>query len=100
MPRDRGRISKVRRQLASLATVIDVWRQEVHNQIVLTPMWANWVEAYLLPLMYWQHQVSCTPGRQRKAQLVKAFGVQRRSRVAVPSRCAMDPKLVWNGSMP
>jgi hypothetical protein len=42
-------LAKVRKQLADLAAVIDVWwqgvRQDVNNQIVLTPMWADWVEA-------------------------------------------------------
>jgi hypothetical protein len=28
------------------------------QQIVWTPMWASCVEAYLLPLGYWQHQIS------------------------------------------
>ena len=55
-------LDKVRKQLAGLAAVIDVWwqtvRQDVHSQITLTPMWATWVEAHLLPLMYWQQQVS------------------------------------------
>gem|GEM_PF-6329286 len=47
--------NKVRKQLAGLGAVIDVWwqtvRQDVHSQIVLTPRWANGVEAHLLPLM-------------------------------------------------
>jgi len=50
-------LGKVRQQLAGLAGVIDLWwqevRQGVQSQMVLTPMWANWVEAHLLPLMYW-----------------------------------------------
>jgi hypothetical protein len=55
-------LDKVRKQLAGLAAVIDVWwqtvRQDVHHQITLTPMWMNWVEGHLVPLMYWQYQVS------------------------------------------
>jgi hypothetical protein len=70
-------LDKVRKQLAGLAAVIDVWwqtvRQDVHRQIVLTPMWANWVEAHLLPLMYWQYHVSRARGRRRKAQLVQVL---------------------------
>src|SRR6266446_318981 len=70
-------LDKVRKQLADLAAVIDVWwqgvRQDAHNQIALTPMWVDWMEAYLLPLMYWQQLVSRTRGRRRKAKLVKAL---------------------------
>jgi hypothetical protein len=70
-------LDKVRKQLAGLAAVIDVWwqtvRQDVHSQITLTPMWTTWMEAHLLPLMYWQQQVSRARGRRRKAKLVQVL---------------------------
>ena len=65
-------LGKVRQQLAGLAGVIDLWwqegRQGVQSQMVLTPMWANWVEAHLLPLMDWEQQGRRTrcPRRQAK----------------------------------
>jgi hypothetical protein len=66
-------LGKVRQQLAGLAGVIDLWwqevRQGVQSQMVLTPMWANWVEAHLLPLMYWEQQVLRTRCPRRKAKL-------------------------------
>jgi hypothetical protein len=70
-------LDKVRQQLAGLAAVIDGWwqtvRQDVHSQITLTPRWATRVEAHLLPLMYWQDQVSRARGRRRKAHLVRVL---------------------------
>jgi hypothetical protein len=70
-------LDKVRKQLAGLAAVIDVWwqqmRQDVQNQIVLTPSWASWVEESLLPLRYWEQQVSRTRCPRRKAKLVEAL---------------------------
>jgi hypothetical protein len=70
-------LDKVRKQLAGLAAVIDVWwqqvRQDVPNPIVLTPIWASWVEENLRPLMYWEQQVSRTRCPRRKAKLVEAL---------------------------
>ena len=55
-------LDKARKQLSDLAAVIDVWwqgvRQDAHHQIALTPEWGDWMEAYLLPLMYWEQLVS------------------------------------------
>ena len=66
-------LGKVRQQLAGLAGVIDLWwqegRQGVQSQMVLTPRWANWVEAHLLPLMDWEQQVLRTRCPRRKAKL-------------------------------
>jgi hypothetical protein len=51
-------LDKVRKQLAGLAAVIDVWwqtvRHDVPHQSPLTPMWMTWVEGHVWPLMSWQ----------------------------------------------
>src|SRR2546421_8335515 len=87
-------LDKVRKQLAGLAAVIDVWwqtvRQDVHNQITLTPMWMNWVEGHLLPLMYWQYQVSRARGR-RKAQLVQVLEAVQATFQAHPLTAQLTP---------
>jgi Family of unknown function (DUF6399)/IclR helix-turn-helix domain len=74
-------MDKVRHQLADLAAVVDLWwqgvRQDAHSQMVLTPMWADWMEAYLLPLTYWELLVSRTRGRRRKAKMVEALEATR-----------------------
>jgi hypothetical protein len=91
-------LTKVRKQLAGLAEVLDVWwqavRQDVHSQIVLTPMWANWVEAHLLPLMYWQYQVSRARGRRRKAQLVQVLEAVQAAFEAHPLTAQLTPEVL------
>jgi hypothetical protein len=70
-------LTKVRKQLAGLAAVIDLWwqevRQDIENQLGLPPEWATWVETLLLPLVYWEQQVRRTRCPRRKAQLVAAL---------------------------
>jgi Family of unknown function (DUF6399)/IclR helix-turn-helix domain len=91
-------LDKVQKQLASLAAVIDVWwqtvRQDIHGQITLTPMWATWVEAHLLPLMYWQNQVSRAWGRRRKAQLVQVLGAVQAAFEAHPLTALLPPEVL------
>ena len=91
-------LDKVRKQLAGLAAVIDVWwqtvRQDVHSQITLTPMWATWVEAHLLPLMYWQQQVSRARGRRRKARLVQVLEVVQAAFEAHPLTAQLPPEML------
>ncbi len=43
------------------------------QQVALTPRWKSWVEALLLPLMYWQEQRSRTRCPRRKAALLQAL---------------------------
>src|SRR6266581_3701409 len=56
--------------------VVDLWWQGVWQdmqQVTLTPMWTRWIEEVLLPLMYWQQQVSRTRCPRRKARLFQAL---------------------------
>jgi hypothetical protein len=91
-------LDKVRKQLADLAAVIDVWwqtvRQDVHSQITLTPRWATWVEAHLLPLMYGQDQVSRARSRRRKAQLLQVFEVVQAAFEAHPLTAQLPPEVL------
>ncbi len=76
LPVKKKALAKVRMQLAGLAALVDVWWQGVWQdmqQVVLTPMWTSWVEEVLLPLMYWQQQVSRTRCPRRKAKLLQAL---------------------------
>ena len=91
-------LDKVRKQLAGLAAVIDVWwqtvRQDVHSQTILTPMWTTWVEAHLLPLMYWQDQVSRARGRRRKAKLVQGLKAVQAAFEAHPLTAQLTPEVL------
>lgn len=76
LPVKKKALDKVRKQLASLSALVDFWWHGVWQdlqQVTLTPMWKRWVEELLLPLMYWQEQVSRTRCPRRKAQLLQAL---------------------------
>jgi hypothetical protein len=76
LPAKKKAVAKVRTQLAGLSALVDLWWQRVWQDgqhVVLTPMWKSWVDEHLLPLMYWQHQVSRTRCPRRKAKLLQAW---------------------------
>jgi hypothetical protein len=55
---------------------VDFWWLGVGQdlqQLAMTPMWTSWVEGRLLPLMYWQRQVSRTRCPRRKAKLLQTL---------------------------
>jgi hypothetical protein len=80
LPVKKKALDKVRKQLAGVSALVDLWWQGVGHdlqQVVLTPQWTRWVEEVLLPLMYWQEQISHTRCPRRKAKLLQALeGVQ------------------------
>src|SRR5437667_401914 len=76
LPAKKKAVEKVRKQLAGVSALVDLWWQRVWQdvqQVALTPMWQRWVDEQLLPLMYWQHQVSRTRCPRRKAKLLQAL---------------------------
>jgi hypothetical protein len=76
LPAKKKAVEKVRKQLAGLSALVDLWWHRVWHdaqQVALTPMWKRWVDEQLLPLMYWQHQVSRTRCPRRKAKLLQAL---------------------------
>src|SRR5262249_58675284 len=65
-------LDKVRKQLAGIAALVDVWWQTVHQdvtQMAMTPRWTQWADELLLPLMYWQAQLRRTRHQGQKAQI-------------------------------
>ena len=98
LPVKKAVLDKVRKQLAGLAAVIDLWwqevRQDVQSQIVLTPMWTSWIETCLLPLMYWEQQVSRTRRPRRKAKLVAALEAARAAFEAHPLTAQLSPEVL------
>ena len=54
LPIKKKALDKVRKQLAGLSALVDLWWQGVWQdlqQVILTPRWTSWVEEVLLPLM-------------------------------------------------
>ena len=76
LPVKKGTLDKVRKQLAGVSALVDFWWQTVRQdlaQMAMTPRWTQWVEALLLPLMYWQEQLSHTRCPAQKAQIAPAL---------------------------
>jgi hypothetical protein len=75
LPRKPDTLDKVRKQLAGMATLVDLWWQTVHQdltQMAMTPRWTQWADELLLPLMYWHeqlHRARC-PGHKAQIALV------------------------------
>jgi hypothetical protein len=80
-------LAKVRKQLAGVSALVDLWWQTVRQdltQLALTPQWTQWAEDVLLPLMYWQEQLRRTRHPEQKTQI--ALVLQ-----AVDEACARHP---------
>ena len=68
-------ITKIRKQLPALAALVDVWWHGVHQDLEplsLSPQWRQWVCESLLPMIYWDYQVTHTRCRRRKAKIQAA----------------------------
>jgi hypothetical protein len=73
LPMKKDTLDKVRKQLAGISALVDVWWQTVRQdltQLAMTPRWTQWAEDVGLPLMYWQEQLRRTRHRGQKAQIV------------------------------
>ena len=69
-------LDKVRKQLAGIAALVDLWWQTVRQdltQLAMTPRWTQWVAEVLLPLMYWHEQLRRTRCPGQKAQMALAL---------------------------
>lgn len=77
LPVKKKALDKVRKQLAGVSALVDFWWQvvwqDVQQQVALTPTWTQWIEELLLPLMYWQEQLSRTRCPRRRAKLLEAL---------------------------
>jgi hypothetical protein len=72
LPVKKATLEKVRKQLAGVSALIDFWWQTVWQDLehmAMPPRWTHWVEELLLPLMYWQEQLSRTRCPVQKAQI-------------------------------
>ena len=76
LPTKKTTWDKVRKQLAGVSALVDLWWQTVGRdveQLALSPRWHQWVEELMLPLMYWQEQLSRTRCLSQKAQIAQAL---------------------------
>jgi Family of unknown function (DUF6399)/IclR helix-turn-helix domain len=78
LPMKQDTLNKVRKQLAGISALVDLWWQTVRQdltQLAMTPRWTQWAEDVLLPLMYWQEQLHRTRHRGQKAQIALVLQV-------------------------
>jgi Family of unknown function (DUF6399) len=71
LPRKQAPLDKVRKQLAGIAAVVNLWWQTVRHaltQLAMPPQWTQWAEELLLPLIYWHEQLRRTRCPGQKAQ--------------------------------
>jgi len=76
LPGKQSVLDKVRKQLTGVSALVDFWWQTVWHDLehmALPPRWKQWVDELLLPLMYWQDQLSRTRCPKRKAKLLEAL---------------------------
>jgi Family of unknown function (DUF6399)/IclR helix-turn-helix domain len=76
LPTRQAAITKVRKQLPALAALVDFWWEGVRRDVAhaaLAPLWGQWAEECLLPLVYWEHQVAHTRCVRRKAKIRQAL---------------------------
>jgi DNA-binding Lrp family transcriptional regulator len=80
LPVRHAAITKVRKQLPALAALVDFWWEGVRQDVAhaaISPMWGQWAEEALLPLVYWEHQVAHTRCARRKAKIRQALEVMQ-----------------------
>jgi hypothetical protein len=97
LPVKKKALDKVRRQLADLSALIDLWWQGVwqdEEQLALTPQWTRWIEQALLPLQYWRETVSRTSCPRRKAKLMQALGAVQHRFDAHPFTQQLPPNVL------
>jgi Family of unknown function (DUF6399)/IclR helix-turn-helix domain len=78
LPAKDDTLTKVRKQLAGISALVDFWWQTVEHDLedmALTSSWQDWVDECLLPLLYWQEQLSRTRCPGQKAQIALALKV-------------------------
>ena len=76
LPTRQAAITKVRKQLPALAALVDCWWEGVRRDVAhaaLPPVWGQWAEECLLPLVYWEHQGAHTRCVRRKAKIRQAL---------------------------
>jgi hypothetical protein len=72
LPRKKDTLDQVRKQLAGISALVDLWWQTVRQdltQLAMTPRWTQWAEELLLPLEYWHEQLRRTRHPGQKAQI-------------------------------
>ena len=97
LPVKKDTLDKVRKQLAGVSALIDFWWQTVWHALehmAMTPRWTQWIEELLLPLMYWQEQLSRTRCPVHKAQIARALQAMQDAFARHPCTGQLAPEVL------
>ena len=97
LPARPAAMNKVRTQVPALAALVDFWWQGVWRDVepfALSPAWQHWVQACLLPYVYWDHHAAHTRCARRKAQVVQALEAVRAAFETHPITQGLDRQVL------
>jgi hypothetical protein len=97
VPVKKTALEKVRKQLAGVSALVDLWWQRVGHDLepmALTPRWTQWVDELLLPLMYWQDHLSRTRCLPHKAQIAQALKTMQEAFARHPCTQRLAPEVL------
>jgi hypothetical protein len=97
LPARPAAMQKVRTQVPALAALVDVWWQGVGRDLelfALSPDWQHWIQACLLPCVYWDHHATQTRCPRRKAQVVQALEAVRTAFESHPITHRLDQQVL------
>jgi len=97
LPRKTDTLDKVRKQLAGISALVDLWWQTVRQdltQLAMTPRWTQWAEDVLLPLMYWQEQRRRTRHPVQKAQIARVLQAVEEAFARHPCTRQLTPEVL------
>jgi len=102
VPVKKDTLDKVRKQLAGVSALVDLWWQAVWQDVdpvALTPRWQRGVDELWLPLRYWQEQLSRTRCPRRKATLLQALEVIQDVFETHPCTQRLAPEVLAGGKV-
>jgi hypothetical protein len=97
LPMKQDTLDKVRKQLAGVSALLDVWWQTVRQdltQLAMTPRWTQWAEDMLLPLMYWHEQLRRMRCPGQKAQIALVLQTVEEAFERHPCTRKLTPELL------
>jgi hypothetical protein len=102
LPVNKKVLEKVRKQLAGVSALVDVWWQGVWRDVqpmALTPQWQQWMAEVLLPLPYWQQHAARTRCPRRKATILQVCKALRATFETHPMTLQLSPGVLadWQG---
>jgi hypothetical protein len=100
LPMKKDTLDKVRKQLAGISALVDLWWQTVRQdltQLAMTPRWTQWAQDVLLPLQYWHEQLRRTRHPEQKAQIARVLQAVEEACARHPCTRQLTPELlaVW-----